>query len=158
MESQISEISPVLVQVSVEVPWSDVEKAMEGSYSELGRTAKVRGFRPGKVPRNVLKQLFGARVRQEVLNNLVESGLGQAVEKHQLAVVNVPPLEATPRPKQGEPLTFVPKRGPRPRTDRVDTEGIALTRSAGAVSDAQVRGALGRRRGQNAEVVAVDPP
>ena len=76
MQSQISEISKVFVQVSVEVPWPDVEKAIEGSYSELGRTAKVKGFRPGKVPRNVLKQLFGARVRLEVLYNLVESGLG----------------------------------------------------------------------------------
>jgi trigger factor len=92
MQSQVSEISKVFVQVSVEVPWPDVEKAIEGSYNELGRTAKVRGFRPGKVPRNVLKQLFGARVRQEVLNNLVESGLGKAVQTHQLAVVAVPPL------------------------------------------------------------------
>jgi len=158
MQSQISEISPVFVQVSVEVPWSDVEKAMEGSYSELGRTAKVRGFRPGKVPRNVLKQLFGARVRQEVLNTLVESGLGQAGEKHQLAVVNVPPLEATPQLKQGEPLTFSAKLEVRPKIEQVDIEGIALTRSAASVSDAQVDEALEQLRAQHAEVVAVDPP
>ena len=158
MQSQISEISPVFVQVSVEVPWSDVEKAMEGSYSELGRTAKVRGFRPGKVPRNVLKQLFGARVRQEVLNKLVESGLGQAVEKHQLAVVNVPPLEATPQLKQGEPLTFTAKLEVRPKIDQVDIEGIALTRSAAAVTDEQVNEALEQLRAQHSEVVAVDPP
>lgn len=158
MQSQISEISPVFVQVSVEVPWSDVEKAMEGSYSELGRTAKVRGFRPGKVPRNVLKQLFGARVRQEVLNNLVESGLGQAVEKHQLAVVNVPPLEATPQLKQGEPLTFTAKLEVRPKIEQVDIDGIALTRSAAAVTDEQVDEALEQLRAQHAEVVAVEPP
>jgi trigger factor len=158
MQSQISEISKVLVQVSVEVPWPDVEKAIEGSYSELGRTAKVKGFRPGKVPRNVLKQLFGARVRQEVLNNLVESGLGKAVEKHQLAVVSVPPLETTPQLKQGEPLTFTAKLEVRPKIDEVDIAGIALTRNASSVSDEEVDAALERLRNQHAEIVAVDPP
>ncbi len=158
MQSQISELSKVFVQISVEVPWSDVEKAMEGSYSELGRTAKVRGFRPGKVPRNVLKQLFGARVRQEVLNNLVESGLGQAVEQHQLAVVAVPPLESTPQLKQGEPLTFTAKLEVRPKIEQVDIEGIALTRSTAPVSDEQVDEALEQLRNQHAEVVVVDPP
>jgi trigger factor len=158
MQSQISEISKVFVQVSVEVPWPDVEKAIEGSYSELGRTAKVKGFRPGKVPRNVLKQLFGARVRQEVLNNLVESGLGKAVQTHQLAVVAVPPLEATPQLKQGEPLTFTAKVEVRPKIDQVDIEGIALTRSTATISDAQVDEALEQLRNQHAEVVAVDPP
>jgi trigger factor len=158
MQSQISEISKVFVQVSVEVPWPDVEKAIEGSYNELGRTAKVRGFRPGKVPRNVLKQLFGARVRQEVLNNLVESGLGKAVQTHQLAVVAVPPLEATPQLKQGEPLTFTAKVEVRPKIDQVDIEGIALTRSTVSITDAKVDEALEQLRNQHAEVVAVDPP
>jgi trigger factor len=158
MQSQISEISKVLVQVSVEVPWPDVEKAIEGSYTELGRTAKVKGFRPGKVPRNVLKQLFGARVRQEVLNNLVESGLGKAVEKHQLAVVNVPPLETTPQLKQGEPLTFTAKLEVRPKIDEVDIAGIALTRGASSVSEDEVDAALERLRSQHAEIVVVDPP
>ena len=158
MQSQISEISKVFVQVSVEVPWADVEKAMEGSYSELGRTAKVRGFRPGKVPRNVLKQLFGARVRQEVLNNLVESGLGRAVEQHKLAVVSVPPLEATPQLKQGEPLTFTAKLEVRPKIEQVDIDGIALTRAPVEVPEAQVDEALEQLRNQHAEVVAVDPP
>lgn len=158
MQSQVSEISKVFVQVSVEVPWPDVEKAIEGSYSELSRTAKVRGFRPGKVPRNVLKQLFGARVRQEVLNNLVESGLGKAVQTHQLAVVSVPPLETTPQLKQGESLTFTAKVEVRPKIDQVDIEGISLTRSTAAVTDAQVDEALEQLRNQHSEVVVVDPP
>lgn len=158
MQSQISELSQVFVQVNVEVPWTDVEKAIEGSYSELGRTARVKGFRPGKVPRNVLKQLFGARVRQEVLNNLVESGLGKAVQTHQLAVVAVPPLESTPQLKQGEPLTFSAKVEVRPKIEQVDIEGITLTRNTPAVTDAMVDETLEQLRQQHAEVVAVDPP
>ena len=154
MESQISEISPVLVQVSVEVPWLDVEKAMEGSYSQLGRTAKVKGFRPGKVPRSVLKQLFGTKVRQEVVSNLIEAGLGRAVEQHRLTVVSVPPLETVPQLVQGEPLAFTAKLEVRPKIDKVDVEGITLTRAPINVTDEQIDKELEALRQQHSELVA----
>jgi trigger factor len=157
MQSQISEISPVFVQVNVEVPWPDVEKAIEGSYSQLGRTAKVKGFRPGKVPRNVLKQLFGARVRQEVVSNLVESGLGRAVQQHKLAVVSVPPLEQTPELKQGEPLSFSAKIEVRPKIEKVDIEGITLERPKTNIGEEQIAQELEALRQQHAELVAPDP-
>jgi trigger factor len=158
MESQISEISPVLVQVSVEVPWTDVEKAIEGNYSQLGRTAKVKGFRPGKVPRNVLKQLFGARVKQEVVSNLVEAGLSNAVTKHKLSVVAVPPLESAPELKQGEPLAFVAKVEVRPKIESVDIAGITLERAKIAISDAAVDSELEGLRQQHAELTAPSEP
>jgi trigger factor len=158
MQSQISEISSVLVEVSVQVPWPDVEKAIEGSYNQLGRTAKVKGFRPGKVPRNVLKQLFGSRVQHDVVSNLVEAGLGKAVQQHSLAVVAVPPLEAMPELKQGEPLAFKAKLEVRPKIENVNIEGITLTRDSAKVSDEDVGLVIDRLRQQNAELVAVDPP
>ena len=158
MQSQISEISPVFVQVNVEVPWPDVEKAMEGSYSQLSRTAKVKGFRPGKVPRNVLKQLFGARVKQEVVNNLVEAGLGRAVQQHKLAVVAVPPLEQVPELKQGEPLAFTAKLEIRPKIEKVDIQGISLEKPAIKVAEEEITKELDALRQQHAELVAPEPP
>jgi trigger factor len=158
MESQISEISPVLVQVSVEVPWLDVEKAMEGSYSQLGRTAKVKGFRPGKVPRSVLRQLFGSKVKQEVVSNLIEAHLGRAVQQHQLTVVSVPPLETVPTLVQGEPLAFTAKLEVRPKIDKVDIEGITLTRPAINVTDEQIGQELETLRQQHGELVAPSEP
>ena len=157
MQSQISEISPVLVQVSVEVPWPDVEKAMEGSYSQLGRTAKVKGVRPGKVPRNVLRQLFGARVKQEVVSNLIEAGLGSAVKQHALTVVSVPPLEQVPELKQGEALNFTAKIEVRPKIEKVDIEGIALERAKLNVGDEQIDQAIEALRQQQGELVAPEP-
>jgi trigger factor len=157
MESQISEISPVLIQVNVEVPWLDVEKAMEGSYSQLGRTAKVKGFRPGKVPRSVLKQLFGARVKQEVVNNLVEAGLGRAVQQHKLAVVSVPPLEQVPELKQGEPLAFSARLEVRPKIEKVDIQDITLQRPPVNVAEEQIDKEIDALRQQHAELVAPEP-
>ena len=58
MQSEVSEISPVLVEVKVEVPWDEVRKDMEDGYARMQKTARIKGFRPGKVPRTVVKQLF----------------------------------------------------------------------------------------------------
>ena len=63
MESEIREISPVLVEVTVEVPWDRIQKDLNDTYKELGKTARVRGFRPGKVPRDVMRQMYGRRSR-----------------------------------------------------------------------------------------------
>ncbi len=157
MQSQISEISSVLVEVSVDVPWADVEKAMEGSYLQLGRTARVKGFRPGKVPRTVLKQLFGPRVKHEVVQNLVEAGLGHAVKQHSLTVVAVPPLETMPELRQGEPLSFKAKVEVRPKIESVNIEGIELTRGATTVPDSEVDAAIERMRQGNAELTTPEP-
>ena len=48
MQSQVDQISPVVVEVKIEVPWTKVNENLEGAYRNLQRTARVRGFRPGQ--------------------------------------------------------------------------------------------------------------
>lgn len=157
MQSQISEISSVMVQVSVEVPWADVERAMEGSYTQLGRTAKVKGFRPGKVPRNVLKQLFGPQVKAEVATSLVEQGLLQAVKEHELAVVASPRVDSLPPIQEGEPFSFKATLEVRPKLETIDTSGLELVRPRVEVTDADVEAELQRLRERQAEIITPDP-
>ncbi|MBZ0119993.1 MAG: trigger factor family protein, partial [Sandaracinaceae bacterium] len=59
MQSQVHEIDPVTVELKVQLPWDRVRKGLETSFGKLQKTARVRGFRPGKVPRPVLQKLFG---------------------------------------------------------------------------------------------------
>ncbi len=55
MQSEIREISPVLFEVTVEVPWERIQKDLNDTYREIGKTARIRGFRPGKAPKNVVQ-------------------------------------------------------------------------------------------------------
>src|SRR5262245_19693739 len=82
MQSQVDQISPVVVEVRVEVPWSKVNEGLEGAYRNLQRTAPIRGFRPGKVPRHVVKSLMGKSVEREVATRLMEESLAEAVKEH----------------------------------------------------------------------------
>ena len=71
MKSQVSEISPVLVEVKVEVPWATVKEDLDKTFQLVGREARVKGFRPGKVPPAIVRKLFAPRVHADVAANLM---------------------------------------------------------------------------------------
>ena len=114
MQSEIREISPVLVEVTVEVPWDRIHKDLNDTYREIGKTARVRGFRPGKVPKNVLKQVYGRQAAAQVTGTLVEQGLMHAVQEHELHIVAQPEMEEPPSSSKASRS----RSRPRSRCDR----------------------------------------
>ncbi len=157
MQSQVHEIDPVTVEVEVEVPWDRIQKGLDAGYGKLQKTAKVRGFRPGKVPRNVVKQLFGPQVRSEVVANLVEQGLIAAVQEHELAVVASPRVESLPDIAEGEPLSFKATLEVRPKIERIEADGLEVQRPRVQVSDADVDAEIQQLRERHAEIETPDP-
>jgi trigger factor len=156
MRSEVTEISPVLVEVKIEVPWEDVRKEMEDGFGRAQRTARIKGFRPGKVPRNVVKQLFGPQVKQESLSSLVQKGLLAAMTEHDLEPVASP--EVTPSPlDEGQPMSFTAKLEIRPRIANLDTEGLEVARPSAEIADADIDREIERLRLENATVAAPEP-
>jgi len=157
MESTLSEISPVKVEVTVEIPWDDVKKDLDAAYKQLGKSARVKGFRPGKVPRNVLKQVYGRQVKGEVTAQLVERGLLHSVEKHDLQIVAQPDLSAQPEIQNGEALTFTATVEIRPNLESVDISKLEVARSNVEVSNEAVDAEVERLRRDNADVQVPEP-
>jgi trigger factor len=156
MQSQVSELSPVMVEVKVEVPWERVRSDLDEHFGRIAKTAKIKGFRPGKVPRNVVRKLFGRQVRGEVTAHLVEQGLLEAVQEHELQLVAQPQVD-TPDLKDGEPLEFTAKCEVRPKVDRVDVSQLEIYRSPTEVSEDDVEAELNRLREHNAELRVPEP-
>ncbi len=156
MHSQVDQISPVVVEVKIEVPWDKVNENLEGAYRNLQRTARVRGFRPGKVPRNVVKNLLGKSVEREVTTRLMEEGLAEAVREHSLEPVAMADVDPPPI-AQGQPLSFTAKLEVKPKIDAIDTSSLVVERKLEAVTDAEVEQEIERLREQNAELVTPDP-
>ena len=157
MQSEIREISPVLFEVTVEVPWERIQKDLNDTYREIGKTARIRGFRPGKVPKNVVKQVYGSQVKAQVTGTLVEQGLMQAVQEHELHIVAQPEMEGTPELQQGQPLTFKAKIEVRPKIDEVVTEGIEAWERPVDVPNEDVDAEVERLQHQHAEVQVPEP-
>lgn len=155
MESQVSELSPVLVELSVQVPWTRVNDGLEAAFKQVQRRAKVRGFRPGKVPRHIVKQMMGKDVRDEVVANLVQEGVSAAIKQHSLeavAMTHVDPAVIT----DGEPLAFKAKLEVRPKIANLDVS-IEVQRVIPTVADAEIDAELERLRQNAAELVTPEP-
>lgn len=157
MESQVNQIDPVTVEVEVQIPWDRVKKGLNAGYGELQKSARVRGFRQGKVPRSVLQQLYGPQVKNEVIATLVEEGLLEAVQTHELAVVASPRVGGLPTIVKGEPLSFSAKLEIRPKVDEVATDGLAISRLPVDVSEKDVDAEIERLRERHADIVTPEP-
>ncbi|MDH5674181.1 MAG: trigger factor [Myxococcales bacterium] len=157
MLSQLEQKSPVLVEVRIEVPWSRVNEQLEKAYRSVQKTARIRGFRPGKAPRSVIKQLVGKSVQQEVAASLVEESLGAAVDEHSLQLVAVPRLDQ-PKVVDGEPLRFTAEIEVRPKIEQVNLEGLTAKRPVQTVGDETVEQELQQLRERQAEISTPEPP
>ncbi|MBX7194376.1 MAG: trigger factor [Sandaracinaceae bacterium] len=157
MQSQISPIDPVTVELHVEVPWDRFHKGVETEYGKLQKNARIKGFRQGKAPRNVIVQLFSKSVRDEVTSSLVNESVVEAVQKHELPVVSTPVLKDAPKVVDGTGMTFTVKVEVRPKVETLDT-ALELVRRVKPVTDADVDAEIERMRQTHAVVEPLEAP
>ena len=98
---ECSETSPVVRSVRVEVDGKRVSQAFDQAYDGLRRGARIKGFRPGKVPRSVLERMYGASMPNEVERTLVSETLANAIERAEVTPISEPDIDAEP-PVSGE--------------------------------------------------------
>jgi trigger factor len=68
---KIEDISTVKKKLSFDIPWADVKNELDSVYRKVGKKAKVKGFRPGKIPRGILEAHFREEAEEETVSNLV---------------------------------------------------------------------------------------
>jgi len=85
--------------------WEDFSKKVEEKLTELQGTVKLNGFRTGKVPAGVIRQRFGKAVEQEILNDLIQKTLSQALKEAQLEPATTPELVNFTM-EQGQPIEY----------------------------------------------------
>jgi trigger factor len=156
MQSEVTEIDPVTVEVKVHVPWERIQQDLNTSYDRVAKTARLRGFRPGKVPRKVIRQVFGSKVKGDLAMALAEEGLIEAIQQHDIHPVARPDVDL-PGIEEGQAWTFKAKVEVRPKIDKVDLSELTLYRPAAEVTDALVDEEVERLRQQQAELRVPEP-
>jgi trigger factor len=96
MSASVETISNLERRMTITVPMEPIEQEINQRIARLSRTAKVPGFRPGKVPLKMAQQQYGAQVRDEVLSNAVERSFSDAVYENKLRVAGFPNIEHKP--------------------------------------------------------------
>lgn len=91
MEAKVESSGQNQKEVFISVSMDDLKPEFEKAYHEYQKDVALNGFRKGKVPLSLLKQLLGKKIRQEIAAKLVEEYLGRYIEENKLNVV--PPSE-----------------------------------------------------------------
>jgi len=92
-QSSVQDIDEVTKKITVVVGKERVSQEYESSVKQVGRTARVDGFRPGKVPRQMVERLLGDRIKFDITNKLINEGLKSAFETHSLNTIGQPQID-----------------------------------------------------------------
>ena len=90
---KIEDLSPVKKKMLLEIPWNEVKDELDAAYHEVGKKAKIKGFRPGKVPRKILETYFKAQAEEETITNIVNKYYWQTLEEKGFAPVSRPEID-----------------------------------------------------------------
>jgi trigger factor len=90
---KIEEVSPVRKRLSFEIPWEDVKKGLDAVYRDVAKKARIRGFRQGKIPRDVLERHYKDHVEEETVTKLINQVYWDAVKEHDILAVTQPQID-----------------------------------------------------------------
>ena len=123
----VQETNPLERSIDLTVSAQEVEAATNARLARMGKTMKIAGFRPGKVPAKVVKQQYGAQARDEALNEIVGRAYGEALTQQNLKVAGYPRIEPK-GDEAGETLTFVATFELFPEITLADVSGAEIDR------------------------------
>lgn len=124
-------------RLTVGVPAERVESEVNTRLKKAAKSVKLDGFRPGKVPMKVVKQRFGAGVRQEVVGEVMSQSFYEAVTQENLKPAGQPSIEPKTL-EEGKDLEFVATFEVFPEIELTDMQGVAINRPQAEVTDADV--------------------
>ncbi len=144
-------------RLEVSVPNEEVEQAFDARLKVFSRTARLKGFRPGKAPIAVVKRQFGPQLRDEVVSELVRQSLGKALAEHRLEPIDGPRVEALPA-GVGEGLRYAAVFEIYPTIELKGLESIEVSRATAEVGSADVDAMIETLRKQRPNFVAATRP
>jgi trigger factor len=155
MDSQIEQITPVECRVRVTVPWSEVGPRLTTKLRNLGKKARVPGFRRGKVPPRVLEKMFGKSARQELANELFQETFQTAMASHEANPLTQPVLETSSLEK-GEDFVYAARFEIAPKIEAKDYKGVPVRRRPAAVDESKVDADLAKKQEELTEIRPIE--
>ena len=141
MKANVEEISSIKKKVSIEIPEDQVTQEVESFYKDVGKKAKIKGFRPGKVPRNILERYFKDYVKAEVIQKLIEETYPKALSEADLHPVS-PPVIDPGEFEVGKPFQYSAVLEVKPEVKLEGYTGLKIEGKKEEVKDEEVEGRL----------------
>jgi trigger factor len=157
MQVSLSATGGLERRLEVAVPATEIASEVEQRLKQISRTARLKGFRPGKAPYAVVRKQFGDQVHTEVVSDLMRSSFAQALSQEKLtpaANPRIEPLAMGP----GTDLKYAAVFEVMPEVKVAAVDGIAVERPAASVTEADIDAMLESMRRQRPVFTAVERP
>jgi trigger factor len=143
-----TDLSPIKKSVEVEIPADLITSESNRVTSEFGRQAKIPGFRPGKVPPNVVRTRFAKEIKEEVMSRLLPRTFQDAIKDRGLEPVGDPHLEHLDPFIDGAPVKYKAEFEVKPHIDLGEYRGIEVEEPKIEVTETDVESMIERLRDQ----------
>src|SRR5271165_5402335 len=147
MQVSVESIGKLERRMQVQVPAERVANEIASRLKTLSRTARLKGFRPGKAPLNVIRRQFGVQVHREVIGELLQSSFAEAVSANRLAPAGNPRIEPQ-SVDEGQDLRYVATFEVFPEVALQPVENLEVVRVTAEVAPGDVDAMLERLRKQ----------
>lgn len=138
MNVRIEDISSVKKKLFFEVAAEKVDAAFGTAYKTIGRTAKIPGFRPGKIPRHVLQHHYAGQAQTQVFEQLVNETYFKALDENEIDAVSTPEIVDNSSLEAGKTFTYEAEVDIRPKIEAKDYLGLQLKKEKLAVDEKMV--------------------
>ncbi|MEO3824755.1 trigger factor [Actinomadura sp. B10D3] len=156
MKTDVEELTPTRVKLTVEVPFDELKPNLDKAYKEISQQVRIKGFRPGKVPAPLIDKYVGrGAVLQEAVNDALPELYGRAVEETEIFVLGQPDVEVTEL-EDGTQFAFTAEVDIRPKFEVPDYDGLEVVVDDAEVTDEQVEETLGNLRERFASLTGAE--
>ena len=147
MKVSVSKEGKLGRKLSIVVPEDKIQEQQTKRYKKLAKTVKMDGFRKGKVPLNVIAERFGPQVRQEILGDVIQSSLIEALTQEKLNPAGMPNITETSF-EVGKPLSYVAEFEVYPEITLKPFSKLKIEKPSAEVSDEDLEKTLQTILGQ----------
>ena len=133
MQVSVENVGSLERRMTFRLPAETVDSQVGGRLREIARTARIKGFRPGKVPAKVIEQRYGEQVRAEVLDGLLRESFDSAVRENALQLAGSPRIE--PQAAEGDELAYVATFEVVPDFGEIDVPSLQVVRHVAEVGE-----------------------
>lgn len=154
MKSNIEKVGSLERKLNIQIPADTVGEAFEKMFKTVQKQAHIKGFRPGKAPIATIKSMYSDKVKQDVVQDLVQKHYVEALKEHSVDPISYPEFEFDV-PAEGKDFSFTASFEVRPEISLKKYEGLSVEKEKFEVLDTKIEQVLENIRAARAELVPV---
>jgi len=155
MQVSVESTGPLGKRLKVEVPEEKIATEVQNRLQSMTKTTRIKGFRQGKVPLKIVQKQYGTRVRQEVIGEVIQNSLYEAITQEKLQPAGKPELEPLDM-EQTEGLVFIAKFEVFPKIKLSPLEDLTIDKPVCNVSNEDIDKMIDVLRKQHRKPEAVE--